>query len=157
LEVVVDGGPVDLGVLMALAYGNFVSELREHLAEQGFNDLGRSFGYIARMLDEREANVSEVAEMLGVSNQAAVKVLHQLDAAGYVRRIADRVDGRMRRLELTTRGRETLAAARAFHRAYEERLVERVGARRAAQFRSVLTLLSEAGDTARTASQLRPM
>ena len=38
----------DFGVLLGLAYGNFVTEMRAALADEGFGDLHRSFGYVAQ-------------------------------------------------------------------------------------------------------------
>jgi DNA-binding MarR family transcriptional regulator len=148
---------VDLGVLLALAYGDFVSQLRAALAEQGFGDHGPSFGYVARILDKREATVSEIAELLGLSNQGAVKILDELEAGDYVRRVADAADGRVRRVQLTARGRRTLAAARAFHRDFEASLAERVGPRRAAAFRAVLSELADDGEASPAARVARPM
>jgi DNA-binding MarR family transcriptional regulator len=144
----------DFGVLLGLAYGNFVTEMRAALADEGFGDLHRSFGYVARLLDEREANIRELAELLGLTSQGVVKVVDEIQAAGYVRRVADASDGRVRRVQLTDRGREALAHARAFHRRYEAALSERIGAREAATVRAVLEGLAASGNAART---IRPM
>jgi DNA-binding MarR family transcriptional regulator len=128
----------DIGVLMGLAYGNFVAEMRAALAAEGFGDLHRSFGYVARYLSEREASISELADLLGLTNQGAVKVVDEIQAGGYVRRVSDPADGRVRRVQLTDRGREAIARSRAFHARFEAELAERLGARRAATFRAVL-------------------
>ena len=42
--------PTDLGILLALAYQEFVRELREAHREDGFDDIGRSDGYVFRAL-----------------------------------------------------------------------------------------------------------
>src|SRR3954453_22762487 len=129
----------DLGILLGLAYGNFVAEMRDSLAADGFDDLHRSFGYVARLRDGQEANIREIAELLGLTSQGAVKVVDEMQAAGYMRRVNDPADGRVRRVQLTEGGNAALAAARAFHARFETELAERVGPRKAAAFRSILT------------------
>jgi DNA-binding MarR family transcriptional regulator len=147
----------DLGILLGLAYGTFVDELRRALADQGFGDLHRSFGYIARRLDEREASIKELADLLGVTSQGAVKVVDEIQRGGYVRRIADRADGRVRRIQLTPRGRRALASAREFHRTYETDLARRIGAEAEASFRAVLLELVGADASGAVARVIRPM
>ena len=127
----------DIGVLMGLAYGNFVAEMRKALAEEGFGDLHRSFGYVARYLAQRDANIRELAELLGLTSQGAVKVVDEMVAAGYVRRVGDPADGRVRRVQLTERGRDAIAHSRAFHARWEAELAERLGPKQAAAFRAV--------------------
>jgi DNA-binding MarR family transcriptional regulator len=141
----------DLGVLMGLAYGAFVTELNAALADEGFPGLHRSFGYVARALAEREYTIKELAGLLGLTPQGAVKVVDELQADGFVERVADAADGRVRRVRLTARGREVLAHARAFHARYE---AERLAPGEAAAFRSVLERLAGAGEAARV---IRPM
>lgn len=147
----------DFGVLLGLAYGTFVTELRAHLADQGYADVHRSFGYLARLLDQREASISEVADLLGLTSQGAVKVVDEIQAAGYARRITDPADGRVRRVQLTERGRSALASARDFHRRYEEKLAQRFGPEAAAQLRTVLTELAGGADSVVTGRVIRPM
>ena len=147
----------DFGVLLGLAYGNFVAEMRADLAASGYADLHRSFGYVARLLDEYEATVSEVAELLGLTNQGAVKVIDEMQAAGYVQRVSDPSDGRVRRVRLTPRGREALGRARAFHARFERELAARIGAEPAATVRAVLTDLAAVDASGATASRIRPM
>src|SRR5262249_2715023 len=61
----------DLGILLALAFQQFVAELREHLGEQGFDDLARSDGYVFRALDAAPLTTSALADRLGVTKQGA--------------------------------------------------------------------------------------
>src|SRR5438477_266200 len=42
--------PLDIGILMVAAYQQFVVELRAATAAQGFDDTGRSDGYVFRAL-----------------------------------------------------------------------------------------------------------
>jgi DNA-binding MarR family transcriptional regulator len=147
----------DIGVPIGLAYGNFVSEMRAALAEEGFGDLHRSFGYVARLLDELEASIKELADLLGLTSQGAVKVVDEIQAHGYVRRVGDPADGRVRRVQLTERGRTALTRARAFHARFEAELAQRIGPREAAAFSSVLTPPARVDESGATASAIRPM
>jgi DNA-binding MarR family transcriptional regulator len=129
---------LDFGVLLALSYGAFVAEMRAQLAESGYPDLHRSFGYVARALAERPLTLRELSERLDITSQGALKIVDELERTGYLERAADTADRRAKRLVLTKRGKAALAAARAFHRRFEHELARRLGARSAAACRGVL-------------------
>jgi DNA-binding MarR family transcriptional regulator len=96
---------------------------------------------VARALAERPLNVRELADHLRMTPAGAVKVIDELVADGYVERVTDESDGRVRRLRLTRRGRSALAEARRFHARFEEDLAVELGPRRVATVRAVLTEL----------------
>ena len=128
----------DLGILVLLAYQGFVRRLHEDMAEHGHAELGRSDGLVFRMLAGGGRTVSELAVRLEITKQGAAQIIEDMERRGYVVRRPDPSDGRARLVELDERGRDALAVARAFHRAYEQRLVAEHGARTIAAFRSVL-------------------
>ena len=72
---------------------------------------------------------------------------------GYVERISDPSDGRVRRVRLTPRGHEALGRARAFHTRFEAELAARIGAEQAATVRAVLTDLAAVDASGATASR----
>ena len=135
--------PPDLGVALALAYGAFVDELRADLARHGFEDLNRSFGYVARSLAEGPMTLRDLARHLAITSQGAIKIVDDLERSGYVERVDDPNDGRAKQLKLTRRGKAALAAARKFHRLFEERLAAHVGPRAVAGLRQVLQAIVE--------------
>jgi len=142
----VDAQPIDLGVLMALAYGQFVLELRAYLVEEGFDDLGRSDGYVFRALGASPLTTSELAERLRISKQGAGQIVADMQARGYVGPgDLDPADRRARRLMLAPRGERALAAARRFHQRYERRLRRTYGPQRVAELRELLTAMAGAG------------
>jgi DNA-binding MarR family transcriptional regulator len=98
--------------------------MRADLARQGFDDLGRSDGYVFRVLGDGDRSLSELAGLLGMTLPGAGKIVDDMEARGYVERHPDRVDRRVKRLALSRRGRAALKAARAFHRGYERRLTK---------------------------------
>jgi DNA-binding MarR family transcriptional regulator len=109
-----------------------------NLAAAGFDDIGTSFGYVFRLLAEAPCNLSGLALQLGMSSPGALKVVDDMVAKGYVSRSADADDRRIKRLELTERGRAALARARSFHDRYEQALVQQVGERQVLATRKLL-------------------
>jgi DNA-binding MarR family transcriptional regulator len=149
----------DFGILLGLAYQRFVDELRAHLGEAGFIDLGGSFGYVLRALDQQPLTTSQLAARLGITSQGAAKIVDDMVAAGYVERRPDPGDGRQKQLFLSVRGSAVLAAARRFHRDFEQGLAGELGTRRAGELRAALTRIVERqpGAVDRGARLLRPL
>ncbi|MEV4641024.1 MarR family transcriptional regulator [Actinoplanes sp. NPDC049548] len=138
--------PLDFGILLALAYQNFVRDLRAHLAEQGFDDLGRSDGFVFRALGARPMTVSDLAARLDVTKQAAAQIIDDMQRRGYVVRTPDPDDRRAQRLELTARGKSALAAAHRFHQRYERRLAGDHGAPALGALREILGAMATEPD-----------
>lgn len=134
--------PLDFGVLLNVAFVAFKDALDADLAAAGYDDIGTSFGYVFRLLAEAPCNLSELALQLGMSAPGALKVVDDMVAKGYVTRSADADDRRVKRLELTERGRAALARARSFHEKYERALVQRVGERRVFATRKLLEAMA---------------
>jgi DNA-binding MarR family transcriptional regulator len=132
----------DLGILLALAYQQFVSELHQDLAERGFDDLARSDGYVFRALDSEPLTTSVLSDRLGITKQGAGQLVEDMTRRGYVESGPDPKDRRARLLRLTARGRDALAAARDFHRRYEQRLARRHGRAHVDTVRAVLTAMA---------------
>lgn len=136
--------PLDFGVLLNVAFAAFKDALDADLAAAGFDDIGTSFGYVFRLLDNAPCNLSELAAQLGMSSPGALKVVDDMEAKGYVSRCAEAGDRRVKRLELTARGRAALSRARSFHERYELALAERLGARQVEATRKVLESMAGA-------------
>jgi DNA-binding MarR family transcriptional regulator len=132
----------DLGVLLALAYQQFVGELHVDLGERGFDDVARSDGYVFRALDAAPLTTSALADRLEISKQGAGQLVEDMTRRGYLRSRPDPSDGRARLLELSDRGRLALAAARDFHRRYEQRLARRHGRSHVDTLRAMLTAMA---------------
>jgi DNA-binding MarR family transcriptional regulator len=139
--------PVDLGILLALAYQEFVRELRETHERMGYDDLGRSDGVVFRALAGRPMTTSDLAVRLGVTKQGAAQIVEDMQRRGYLERRPDPTDGRARLLSLSAKGEAALAAARRFHRAYERRLVKVHGAEAVATLRSLLETMAGGADS----------
>lgn len=134
--------PQDFGVLLNLAFAAFKDALNAELAAAGFDDIGSSFGYVFRLLSDAPCSLSELAVQLRMTSPGALKVVDDMVAKGYVSRNADEGDRRVKRLELTNRGRAALNRARLFHKTYEESLAQQVGPSQLAATRKLLEVMT---------------
>ncbi|MFF0342455.1 MarR family winged helix-turn-helix transcriptional regulator [Kribbella sp. NPDC004875] len=132
-------GKPDLGILLLLADQEFVRELRGHVAGLGYEDQGRSDGFVFRTLAAGPTTISGLAERLEITKQGAGQIVDDMERRGYVERRPDPADARARLLHLTDRGRAALSAARKFHQSYERRLRKRLGDAAIDTLREVLT------------------
>jgi len=104
--------PVDLGILLGLAYQGFVDRLRAELERQGFDDLGGAYGYVFRALAHEQPSQRELARRLGITDQGMAKIISEMVERRYVARRPDADDSRVNRLSLDRRGQAALRAAR---------------------------------------------
>ncbi len=135
--------PSDLGILVLLAYQGFARQLHADLTAQGYDDLGGSDGVVMRVISSGPRTISELATLLEVSPQGAAQIVDSMERRGYVARRPDPRDRRARLVELSDRGRESIGAARAFHRDFEAALVRQHGRETIDTFRSVLGAMAE--------------
>lgn len=98
-------------------------------------------GYVFQHLLNGPRTVGELALLLGVTQQAASKVVVELEGLGYVERRGDETDKRVRRVHLTRRGTAVVERGRAARRALEARLVEEIGPKRVEDARKALVAL----------------
>ena len=148
-------GKLDFGILLVLADQEFVRELRATTAAQGFDDQGRSDGFVLRTLGAGPTTISGLAERLEITKQGASQIADDMERRGYVERRPDPADARARQLHLTARGEAVLSAARRFHQAYERKLRRRFGDEAIDTVRDVLTEM--AGDTLLTTPHFRAL
>ncbi|MFL6142610.1 MAG: MarR family winged helix-turn-helix transcriptional regulator [Labedaea sp.] len=146
---------LDFGILLILACAEFVNDLRQALAEQGFDDQGRSDGYLLRTVGANPLTVSELAERLEISKQGAGQIVDDMERRGYVERRPDPADRRARLLYLTARGQDALASARRFHQQYERRMIKTHGREAVAAMRTLLGAMAGPGQMADP--RFRPM
>ena len=132
-------GKPDIGILLLLADQEFVRELREHVAAQGFDDQGRSDGFVFRTLSAGPTTISGLAERLEITKQGAGQIVDDMERRGYVERRPDPSDARAKLLHLTAHAEAALSTARKFHQAYERRLRKRFGDEAIDTLRDVLT------------------
>ena len=132
-------GKPDFGILLLLADQEFVRSLRAATAELGFDDQGRSDGFVLRTLGDGPTTINGLAERLAITKQGASQIVDDMERRGYVERRTDPSDARARLLHLTSRGEAALSAARKFHQSYERRLRREFGDEAIDTLRAVLT------------------
>jgi DNA-binding MarR family transcriptional regulator len=137
----VDLMDIDLATLAHLAGSAANDAILKQLHEIGHEGVRISHGYVIQHLIEGAPTVSELGELLGVTQQAASKQLLELERLGYVTRVPDSADSRIRRAQLTDRGRRLVRDSRRLRR----RLDAKVGTDEAKQ--ALIRLLDETGGT----------
>ncbi len=145
--------PADLGILLGVAFQEFVRELHAAHAAAGFADLGRSDGVVFRSLAIRPMTVSDLAGHLEISKQGAGQIIDDMERRGYVERGPDPGDRRARLVRLSERGQQALATARRFHRRFERRLARAHGQEAVTTLRAMLEAI--AGSEQSVAPRLR--
>jgi DNA-binding MarR family transcriptional regulator len=129
---------LDLGLAALFAGQTIADEVRDRVEERGFVGLRVSHGFIVQRLVDRERAVSDIAESMGVTQQAVSKTVSELEGLGYVRRRPAPDDARVRLVALTDLGRRAVTAAREERAAVEAELRARIGPRRVAAATRVL-------------------
>jgi DNA-binding MarR family transcriptional regulator len=149
---------VDFGILLGLAYQSFADGLRASLLRQGFDDLGGAYGYVFRALADEQPSQRDLARSLGITDQGMAKIIAGMVERGYVERLADPDDSRIKRLTLGKRGKAALTAARRFHASFERQLGADLGKRLVGELRRLLETIARRGADHDVAhARLRPI
>jgi len=116
-----DGTP--LARLFAIGYRSLIDGLHGRLAARGWRNVRPNYGFV--LLAARGAGIqaSEIAALMGVSKQAASKLVEAMEQAGYLRRAPHADDQRAKLVTLTTRGEELLAAVEDIYAELEQEWV----------------------------------
>lgn len=138
--------PLDLvqsvSLLGAWVDGHVVQRLRG----AGMTGLRPGHGYFVQRLLAGPATATEMAQALGITQQAASKAVRELVDLGYLALTADAHDRRRKRAELTDRGYQAVAVARTARAELEARMRAAVGERRFSTTLGVLEdVMSELG------------
>jgi DNA-binding MarR family transcriptional regulator len=134
-----DQAEVPLARLLVMAYRQLVVALHEELVARGWHDVRPQYGYVLLACRVRPTTVVEVAGLLGVSKQAASKLVEAMVEAGLVRRQTSTLDGRARPLTLTARGRRLLAVVEDVYAGLEQSWAVVVGRQQVEAVRQGLT------------------
>lgn len=133
-----DNDNPDLGILLILALRGFVDELHSGLDKAGFDDVRPPYGVVFRALKDRPLTLTALAAQLGVTKQATVKIVDEMESRGLLSRVADDTDRRAKQLVLTDRGHEAMQTAIRLGRTIEQRLLAETGPRTLASMRRAL-------------------
>jgi DNA-binding MarR family transcriptional regulator len=136
----------DLAIIVTGAARAVADRLGDAVLRAGIDDMRTSFGFVIRALAERDRTLTELSELLGVTKQAAIKVVDEMELRGYLTREADPADRRAKVLSLTDKAKRVRRVALRESRRLEKELLDDVGAGDVqAMRRTLLRLLERAG------------
>jgi DNA-binding MarR family transcriptional regulator len=128
----------DFAILVVGATREVADRLNAAVARAGIEDMRAPFGFVIRALAEAPLELTALAERLGVTKQAAIKVVDEMEARGLLAREPHPTDRRAKRLTLTARGLAVREAALAESHRMERELRAAVGDADVDAFRRVL-------------------
>jgi DNA-binding MarR family transcriptional regulator len=91
--------------LLAIALHMQSQTMRTLIEERNHRGLKISFEPYISLVAEGGARLSDIADCLGITRQAANQTANQIEQAGYISRRTDPEDKRAKRIELTAQGR----------------------------------------------------
>ncbi|ONI89352.1 MarR family transcriptional regulator [Actinosynnema sp. ALI-1.44] len=95
----------EIPALLAMAFRVIMDHVHASLAVDGFDDVRPAHGFAFQYLSTHsQATAVELGHHLGVTKQAAVQLVDELQHLGYVQRVPHPVDRRSRVIMLTPRG-----------------------------------------------------
>lgn len=116
----------------------FFLRLRAELAGASMDGLRFSHLRVMSAVPPEGANVTTLAEAVGMTKQGCGQFVTRLSASGHLRTAPDPGDRRVRLVLRTAAGERVMADVQAAVAAVETRLASEVGPRRYATFRAVL-------------------
>lgn len=132
----------DLTVLLAICFRAAADELERELADAGFPGMRPKHGVVFRNLSDDWIAPTELARRLGISKQAAGKIIDELEVARLLDRRDDAQDGRKKLVGLSARGQRARKTAADISGAIERRMRRRLGAKQAEQMIEGLFVLA---------------
>jgi DNA-binding MarR family transcriptional regulator len=103
-------GSPPLARLFAIGYRQLIDSLHDRLQARGWTDVRPAFGFVLLAARDQPTSVTELAGLMGMTKQAASKLVDAMVSGGYIQRGTDAQDGRHRPVTLTSRGEELLSA-----------------------------------------------
>ena len=110
----------------------------ERLRAAGFQNVRESHGYLIQHLIEKDRSITELAQRIEVTQQAASKTVAELAKLGILD-VVPGADRRAKTVKLSARGRAAVHASRQIRRRIEARLIRSLGAAEYDAARSILS------------------
>lgn len=153
-----DSYPPTLGAALPRAWAGYRDRLNRELTATGFGGHGAPDGRVLRLCSATtEVTISEIGRGLGITRQAASKIVAGLRDGGFVALSPSPTDGREKIVRLTAHALDYLAAQRAAERRIAAQLRREVGAEAFTGLSRLLDVLSarEARPSRRAAGMRR--
>ena len=127
-----------------MAYRQLIDRLHERLAAEGYTDVRPTFGYVLLAVRDGPTTGADIALLLGVTKQAASKLVDAMEQGGYVRRQTHGDDARAKEIAITVRGRRFLVTVESIYRDLEAEWAEVTSKKRVEALRDDLRTIVEA-------------
>lgn len=124
--------------LLAMALSALVDELHNRLEQRGWQRTRPLWGFVLLSLRDQPRGISQVGQLLGITKQAAAKVVAGLEEAGLVERHTDLRDRRATTIRLSRRGGRFLADVERIYTELESEWAATIGERRLTAIRAGL-------------------
>ena len=121
--------------LLGTAVDGFSGELQRRLREAGLTDIRPGHGCVFGTVDPEGSRLTDLALRACMTKQSVAEATNDLEQLGYVERVPDPDDGRVKIIRLTERGREAQAMGRRLIDDIEREWAERYGEERIAALR----------------------
>ena len=133
-----------------------VHHIEDELAAAGYEGIRRAHFRLLRIAGgEKPCNLTLVAKQAQVTKQSAQYLIDHLEERGYIERVPDPADDRLRIIRLTPRGQKVDKEMQVIIERLEKRWAAQIGPRRFAQFRRTLVDLNGMIATGRSGSRAR--
>jgi DNA-binding MarR family transcriptional regulator len=141
-SAVKDAAPSPLiGALLRVPFETVRDRMLAGLHERGFTDLVAAHLNVFQYPGPENQRPLQLATQTRMTKQALNYLLGQLQELGYVTRVTDAADQRSKRIHLTPKGRAVIKAIREIVQDLENEWEQRLGPRKFAQLRELLTQL----------------
>jgi DNA-binding MarR family transcriptional regulator len=130
--------------LLSEAFENFSDELFRRLAAAGFGDIRPGHGCVFGSIDPEGSRLTDLAERAHMTKQSVGEAATDLVRRGYVERLPDATDGRVKIIRLTDRGREAQRIGLELIDDIERDWAERYGEAEIAALRETLEAIAAA-------------
>lgn len=131
-----------IGRAIVPLFEEFNSAIIAELARAGYGDVRSSHRHIFVHIDDEGTSLTQLAARAGISKQAMVQFVNELEAGGYVTRVPDPHDGRGKLVQTTQKGERALQVSWRAIESLDAKWESKLGRRRMAEFRKALRELS---------------
>jgi DNA-binding MarR family transcriptional regulator len=132
-----------LPALLQTGLGAYRGRVQAHLAAAGYRDLPRGGPYVLGSVANQGGTAGDVIRQLGISKQAASKLIDTLVVRGYLEREVERSDRRRFALAATDRGRAAARVVRGAVDSVDAELAARLSPDELDALRKGLAVLAE--------------
>jgi DNA-binding MarR family transcriptional regulator len=121
-----------------MAARTLVDDLHERLHRRGYANIRPGLGFVLLAAREKPVSGKDVAELAGISKQAAAKWLKAIATDGYLRAASSGLDARVRPFRITPRGRKLLTLVDSVYADLEGEWEQVIGAQRLKELKAGL-------------------